>query len=147
MEWYEKKFMPKLSPTAMVGLLFTIIVMFAMQGENIIKSPLDILIISIPLTIYFLIMFLVSFFSSKLMKFSYEDSVTISFTASSNNFELAIAVAIGIFTIASKQALATTVGPLIEVPVLLGLVYFARWMKKKLFKTEDNVAEISKNSA
>jgi len=147
MEWYEKKFMPKLSPTAMVGLLFTIIVMFAMQGKTIIQNPLDILIISIPLTLYFLIMFLVSFFSSKLLKFSYEDSVTISFTASSNNFELAIAVAIGIFSIASKQALATTVGPLIEVPILLGLVYFARWMKKKLFKKEDNVKEILKESA
>ncbi|MHA1116256.1 MAG: ACR3 family arsenite efflux transporter [Candidatus Heimdallarchaeaceae archaeon] len=136
-EWYNNKFMPKLSPTAMIGLLFTIVVMFAMQGETIVDNPLDILIIAVPLTLYFLIMFLASIFSSKLLGFKYKDSVTISFTAASNNFELAIAVAVGLFTITSKQALATTVGPLIEVPVLLSLVYFAKWSKSWLFKEKD----------
>lgn len=122
----------------MIGLLFTIVVMFAMQGETIVDNPLDILIIAIALTLYFLIMFLASIFSSKLLGFKYKDSVTISFTAASNNFELAIAVAVGLFTISSKQALATTVGPLIEVPVLLSLVYFAKWSKNWLFNEKDS---------
>jgi len=135
-DWYEEKLMPKLSPTAMIGLLFTIIVMFAMQGETIIQNPVDILRISVPLLFYFILMFGFSFISSWLLKFKYADTVTISFTAASNNFELAIAVAVGIFGIASKQALATTVGPLIEVPVLLALVYVARWARKKMFKLE-----------
>ncbi|MHA1400686.1 MAG: ACR3 family arsenite efflux transporter [Candidatus Heimdallarchaeaceae archaeon] len=135
-KWYEEKFIPKLSPTAMIGLLFTIIIMFAMQGETIIANPLDILIIAIPLTFYFAIMFIFSFGSSWLLKFRYQESVTIAFTAASNNFELAIAVAVGLFGISSKQALATTVGPLIEVPVLLALVYFAKWTRKKLFASD-----------
>ena len=135
-EWYEEKLLPKLSPTAMIGLLFTIIVMFAMQGETIIQNPIDILIISVPLLLYFILMFAFSYISSWLLKFKYADTVTISFTAASNNFELAIAVAVGIFGIDSMQALATTVGPLIEVPVLLALVYVARWSRKKMFKLE-----------
>lgn len=135
-EWYETKFVPKLSPTAIIGLLFTIVVMFAMKGELIIDKPLDILLIAVPLTLYFVIMFVFSFLTSWLFRFRYEDTVTISFTAASNNFELAIAVAIGVFGIDSDQALATVVGPLIEVPVLLSLVYLSKWLRNILFKKE-----------
>ncbi|MHA1686551.1 MAG: ACR3 family arsenite efflux transporter [Candidatus Heimdallarchaeaceae archaeon] len=135
-EWYDTKFVPKLSPTAIIGLLFTIIVMFAMKGELIVNKPLDIVLIAIPLTLYFVIMFILSFVSSWLFKFYYKDTVTISFTAASNNFELAIAVAIGVFGIDSDQALATVVGPLIEVPVLLSLVYLSKWLKNRMFASE-----------
>jgi len=135
-EWYDTKFMPRLGPTALIGLLFTIVVMFSMQGDKILAKPFDVLRVAVPLIAYFAIMFAVSFALSIAMKFSYEMSATQSFTAASNNFELAIAVAIGTFTIASPEALATVIGPLIEVPVLIGLVYVALWMKGKFFVNE-----------
>jgi ACR3 family arsenite transporter len=132
-EWYDNEFMPRLGPTAMIGLLFTIVVMFSMQGDKIISQPGDVVRIAIPLVFYFLLMFAVSFGISIWRKFSYKMSTTQSFTAASNNFELAIAVAVATFGIASDEALATVVGPLIEVPVLIGLVYVALWLKKRYF--------------
>ncbi len=119
-EWYDTQFAPSLGRTAIIGLLFTIVVMFSMQGEKILALPGDVIRIAIPLTVYFVIMFALSFFMSKRLGFAYDESATLSFTAASNNFELAIAVAVGAFGIASSQALATVVGPLIEVPVLIG---------------------------
>jgi len=130
-EWYETKLMPRLGPTAMIGLLFTIVVMFSMQGDRILSQPLDVVRVAIPLVFYFVIMFFVSFALSFRMRFSYEQAATQSFTAASNNFELAIAVAVGTFTIASQEALATVIGPLIEVPVLVGLVYVALALRKR----------------
>ncbi len=133
-EWYETKLMPRLGPTAMIGLLFTIVVMFSMQGDKILAAPLDVLRVAIPLLVYFVIMFFVSFGISLWRKFPYELAATQSFTAASNNFELAIAVAVGTFTIASQEALAAVIGPLIEVPVLIGLVYVSLWIKRAWFK-------------
>jgi len=133
-EWYETKLMPRLGPTAMIGLLFTIVVMFSMQGDKILAAPLDVLRVAIPLLVYFVIMFFVSFGLSIWRKFPYELAATQSFTAASNNFELAIAVAVGTFTIASQEALAAVIGPLIEVPVLIGLVYVSLWIKQAWFK-------------
>jgi ACR3 family arsenite transporter len=132
-EWYETVFMPRLGPTAMVGLLFTIVVMFSMQGDKILAQPLDVVRVAVPLVFYFLIMFAVSFAVSIWLKFRYEMATTQSFTAASNNFELAIAVAVGTFGIASQEALATVIGPLIEVPVLVSLVYVALWLRRTFF--------------
>ncbi len=137
-EWYETRLMPRLGPTAMIGLLFTIVVMFSMQGDKILAAPLDVLRVAIPLLVYFVIMFFTSFALSLWRKFPYELAATQSFTAASNNFELAIAVAVGTFTIASQEALAAVIGPLIEVPVLIGLVYVALWIKQVWFKTESS---------
>jgi ACR3 family arsenite transporter len=136
LEWYETRFMPRLGPTAIIGLLFTIIVMFSMKGEVIVTLPLDVLRIAIPLLVYFVVMFAVSWVVSWLFGFPYPDTATQSFTAASNNFELAIAVAVGAFGIASGQALATVVGPLIEVPVLIGLVYVALWVRRFFFRPD-----------
>jgi len=132
-DWYDHVLMPRLGPTALLGLLYTIVLMFSMQGDKIVELPLDVLRIAAPLLVYFLVMFTLAFVASPRLGFSYEEATAISFTAAGNNFELAITVAIGTFGIASGEALAGVVGPLIEVPALIALVYVSLWLKERLF--------------
>ena len=132
-QWYEQKVIPRLGPIALIGLLYTIVIVFISQGDRIVDNPADVARIAIPLAIYFVLMFALAFITSKIAGCSYAETTAISFTAAGNNFELAIAVGIGVFGISSGEAFATVVGPLIEVPVLIGLVYLSLWLGQKLF--------------
>jgi len=140
-EWYEQRFLPRIGPLALYGLLFTIVILFALQGNRITNEPLHVARIALPLLAYFAIMWFGSFFAGLRMRIPYERNASIAFTAAGNNFELAIAVAIGVFGVSSGQALAGVVGPLIEVPVLVALVYFALWARRRYYPDEQATAQ------
>jgi ACR3 family arsenite transporter len=135
-DWYEHRFLPRIGPIALYGLLFTIVILFALQGDQITDAPWDVARIAIPLIVYFAIMWTGSFAAGLKLGFPYDRNTSIAFTAAGNNFELAIAVAIGVFGVSSGQALAGVVGPLIEVPVLVGLVYVALWARRRYYPSE-----------
>lgn len=142
-QWYENKFLPTISPLSLIGLLYTIVLLFALQGNQIVQQPLAVVRLAVPLFIYFIGMFFISLFTTRATGMNYAQSASVSFTAAGNNFELAIAVSIATFGVTSGQALAGTIGPLIEVPVLVGLVYVMLWLGPKLFPADPTVPTTS----